>query len=111
VGRLPDGTAGSFALRAAPSARHRVAVADGRFGAARPGRGDAFESPTQSAQALCFSPPRIQKQKGHPEGGLLLLYPWRERGIPIMTLTRARTNFPEESIRNLPSLIPLKIIT
>jgi len=64
----------------APSARHRVAVADGRFGAARPGRGDAFESPTQSAQALCFSPPRIQKQKGHPEGGLLLLYPWRREG-------------------------------
>ncbi len=39
------------------------AMANGRFGEVRPGRGETFESPTQGAQAPCFSPPGNKSQR------------------------------------------------
>ena len=56
----------------------------------------------------CFSPRTDEKKL--PEGSFSFFI-FGERGIPIMTASRASTNFPEKSICDLPSLVPPKIIT
>ncbi len=56
----------------------RAAV--GGFGAARPCRGDAFESPSQGPQGPCFSPPRNKCKKATRGWPFLHLYPWRREG-------------------------------
>ena len=74
-----------MALRAAPSAHHRVAVADGRFGAARPGRGDAFEpaalATAQSPAGGSASLRQGTKQKSHPRVAFCFCILGGERGI------------------------------
>ena len=75
----------NFALRAAPSARHRAAVADGRFGEGWASTPSPSNPPRSARRALLLSA-KDAKTKGHPRVAFLFSHLWRREASALRRL-------------------------